>query len=129
VNDVLPTIIGILLIACAAGFALLPLARGDRAAAVTPESLSTDRSAIYRQVLELEFDYQLGKLSTEDYQQIAADLLGQAGDLMREERGGPMAELDDEIEREIAAARAAFSAARKSGRAGRSKRTVSNSAR
>jgi len=129
VSDALPTVIGILLIACAAGFALLPLARGDRAAAVTPESLSTDRSAIYRQVLELEFDYQLGKLSTEDYEQIAADLLGQAGDLMREERGGPMAELDDEIEREIAAARAAFSAARKSGRGARSKPTVSNSAR
>jgi len=73
---------------------------------------ATDRSTIYRQVLELEFDYQVGKLSVEDYHQLATDLLAQAGELIREERGGLLGELDDEIEREIAAARAAFTAAR-----------------
>jgi hypothetical protein len=129
VTDALPTIVGIVLVALAAAFALLPLARGTGTPAPTSESNATDRAAIYRQVLELEFDYQVGKVSAEDYNQIASELLAQAGDLMREERGSPIAEIDDEIEREIAAARAAFTAARRSGRSGRSKRTVSNSAR
>jgi hypothetical protein len=123
-SDALPTILGIVLVALAAGFALLPLARGSSAAGTTTTTAdalqSTDRSLVYRQVLELEFDYQLGKLSTEDFQQLSAELLGQAGQLLREEHGD-LAELDDEIEREIAAARAAFSAARQSGR---SKRTA-----
>jgi hypothetical protein len=121
VSDALPTILGIVLVALAAGFALLPLARGSTAPGTTSEApQATDRSLVYRQVLELEFDYQLGKLSTEDFNQLTAELLGQAGQLMREEHGD-LAELDDEIEREIAAARAAFSAARQSGR---SKRTA-----
>jgi len=123
VTDTLPTIVGILLIACAAGFALLPLARGTPAAPPTSESSATERAAIYRQVLELEFDYQVGKLSSEDYQQSSAELLAEAGELMREERGSPQADLDAEIEREIAAARAAFTAARRSGR---SRRTASS---
>jgi hypothetical protein len=124
VTDALPTILGIALVALAAGFALLPLARGSKAPEMTSEaSLTTDRSLVYRQVLELEFDYQLGKLSTEDYHQLSAELLGQAGQLMREEHGD-LAELDEEIEREIAAARAAFSAARQSGRSKRTAGTV-----
>jgi len=123
VTDALPTIVGIVLVACAAAFALLPLARGTPAVAPMVEPLATDRSAIYRQVLELEFDYQVGKLSVEDFHQLSTELLGQAGELMREERGSLLGELDDEIEREIAAARAAFAAARRSGR---SKKTASS---
>jgi len=120
VSDFLPTLAGIALVACAAAFALLPLARGSRAAPVHAAAPASDRSLIYRQVLEVEFDYQVGKLSTEDFHQLSAQLLGQAGELMRAERGD-IGELDDEIEREIAAARAAFAAAR---RAGSSKRAA-----
>jgi hypothetical protein len=121
VTDALPTILGIVLVALAAGFALLPLARGSGTPGLTSdEPVGADRSLVYRQILELEFDYQLGKLSTEDFQQLSAELMGQAGQLMREEHGD-LAELDDEIEREIAAARAAFSAAQRSSR---SKRTA-----
>jgi cytochrome c-type biogenesis protein CcmI len=117
--ELLPTILGIVLVAIAAGFALLPLARGTRPAAESSNALEdTDRAPIYRQVLELEFDYQLGKLSSEDYHQLSAELLARASELMRAEQG-ELSELDDEIEREIAAARAAFSAARESGRARR----------
>jgi hypothetical protein len=124
VSDVVPTIVGIVLVACAAGFALLPLARGTRAAANTSEPSETDRSGIYLQVLELEFDYQVGKLSAQDFHQLSIELLGQAGELIRAERGSLLGELDDEIEREIAAARAAFSAARRP-RSAKSKRTAS----
>jgi hypothetical protein len=114
VTEPLLTLLGIALVACAAGFALLPLARGTRAAAAAPQSATADRAAIYRQVLELEFDYQVGKLSAEDFHVLSAQLMGQAGELMRVERGN-VAELDDEIEREISAARAAFAAARRGG--------------
>ena len=69
-------------------------------------------------MLELEFDYQVGKLSTEDFHELSAQLLGHAGELMRAERG-EIGELDDEIEREISAARAAFAEARRTGRSRR----------
>lgn len=121
--DLLPTILGLLLVASAAAFVLLPLARGNRALSIGSDSLTTDRARaqIYGQVLELEFDYQMGKLSADDYHALSTQLLTEAGELMREERG-ELGELDEEIEREIAAARAAFSAAR---RGSRSKRPAS----
>ena len=99
-----------------ATIALLPFVRGagsssDSAADPLLASLQTDRGQLYRQVLELEFDYQVGKLSEADYRELSASLLAQAGELLREERGS-LSELDEEIEREIAAARAAFAAVR-----------------
>jgi hypothetical protein len=66
---------------------------------------------LYQQVLELDFDRQLGKLSDEDYDKLSAELLAEAGQALREERGA-IGEIDEEIEHEIAAARAAFAAAR-----------------
>lgn len=114
--DILPTILGIALVAAAAAFALLPFAR-----AAMPDGLSfsepetTDRFLLYRQVVELEFDVQLGKLAAEDYEHLSRELLAEAGQALKEERGS-IGELDEEIEREIAAARAAFAAARNSGR-------------
>jgi hypothetical protein len=110
-GDILPTLVGIALVAAAAAFALLPFARGGRIDSATNEPAAVGRFRIYRQVLELEFDYEVGKLSTEDYTALSAELLAQAGEAMREERGS-MGELDEEIEREIAAARTAFTAAR-----------------
>jgi hypothetical protein len=112
-GDSLPTILGIALVAAAAAFALLPLAHGTRGENLaSSESVAgADRFALYRQVLELEFDYQLGKMSAEDYAKLSAELMAQAGEALRTERGS-LLELDEEIEREIAAARAAFAAAR-----------------
>ena len=126
-NDALPAILGILLVAAAAAFALLPFARGPR---LEPSIVSdssdpaVDRFGIYRQVLEMEFDHELGKLSTEDFEQLSAQLLAQAGAALRDERGH-LGAIDDEIEREIAAARAAFAAARASGRTSKRAETVS----
>jgi hypothetical protein len=110
-SDVLPTILGIILVAAAAAFALVPFARGARADSLTSESGLPDRFVLYRQVLELEFDHQLGKLSAEDLEQQSSELMAEAGQALRDERGS-IGELDEEIEREIAAARAAFAAAR-----------------
>jgi hypothetical protein len=117
--DVLPTVLGIALVAGAAAFALLPFARRSAVEAeASSEPASTDRSLLYRRVLELEFDVQLGKLTAEDYEHQSRDLLAEAGQALRQERGS-LGELDEEIEREIAAARAAFTAARRSGRRAR----------
>src|SRR5579872_5674235 len=115
-GDVLPSVLGIVLVAAAAAFVLLPFARGaqdDAAAASVAENPATDRFGLYRQVLELEFDKQLGKLSEADYEQLSSQLLAQAGEALRQERGA-LGAIDDEIEREIAAARAALAAARAS---------------
>jgi hypothetical protein len=109
-GDVLPTILGIILVAAAAAFALLPFTRAARPETLTSD-VPPDRFVLYRQVLELEFDLQLGKLTVEDFKQQSSELMAEAGQALRDERGS-IGELDAEIEREIAAARAAFAAAR-----------------
>jgi hypothetical protein len=124
-TDALPALVGVAFVAAAAAYALLPFIRGTRVAEATPPvSLSAERALVYRQVLELEFDHQVGKLSDDDFRELSSSLLAQASDLLREERG-TMGELDDEIEREIAAARAAFAAARRPRAAKRTAETVS----
>lgn len=113
-TDILPAVIGIVLVAAAAVFALFPFVRGPQVESVVPSiaDATPDRYAIYRQVLELEFDRDLGKLSQDDFETLSAELLSQAGEALRDERG-TVGAVDDEIEREIAAARAAFAAARR----------------
>jgi hypothetical protein len=113
-GDILPAILGIALVAAAAAFVLLPFARGAHleSSALAASNLMSDRYAIYRQVLEMEFDRDMGKLSQADFEQLSAQLLAQAGAALRDERGA-FGAVDDEIEREIKAARAAFAAARR----------------
>lgn len=112
--DIIPTVIGVLLVGVAAAFALIPFARGapDDSAASPALPAQDERLKIYQQVLELELDQELGKLSEEDYHTLSSGLLAQASMLLQQERGATAA-LDDELEQEIAAARAAFAAARK----------------
>ncbi len=111
-GDALPIILGVLLVAVAAVFALLPFARGSAPEPTIDESAGVDRFGLYQQVVEAEFDVQVGKLAPEDYQQLSSQLLAEAGRALRDEKGS-VAEVDAEIEREIAAARAAFAAARR----------------
>lgn len=112
--DLLPSILGIALVATAAAFVLLPFARGTHVeAALASDNPTADRVRLYQQVLELEFDRDMGKLSSADFEQLSAELLTQAGASLRDERG-TLGAVDEEIEREIAAARAAFAAARRS---------------
>jgi hypothetical protein len=116
-GDLLPSVIGIVLVAAAAAFVLLPFTRGAQVETIVSSELSSsDRFALYRQVLEMEFDRDMGKLSQADFEQLSAELLAQAGAALRDERG-TLGAVDQEIEREIAAARAAFAAARQAGRA------------
>jgi hypothetical protein len=112
-NEILPTVLGIGLVAAAAAFALLPFVRGVPAETTPSEAPEAERFFLYRQVLELEFDHQVGKLSGEDYARQSEGLLAKAGEALRAERGS-LGDIDAEIEREIAAARAAFAAARHS---------------
>jgi len=116
-SDLLPSILGIILVAAAAAFVLLPFARGAHVetAVLVSDAPAADRFGLYRQVLELEFDRDMGKLSQADYEQLSAELLAQAGAALRDEKG-TLGAVDDDIEREIAAARAAFAAARQSQR-------------
>ena len=111
--EILPSIIGIALVAAAAAFVLVPVARGAQTevAPATVDTEGPDRFAIYQQVLELEFDQQLGKLSSEDFRALSAELLAEAGQSLRAEKG-TLGAIDDDIEREIAAARTAFAASR-----------------
>ena len=114
--DLLPSILGIALVATAAAFVLLPFARGTHVeAALASDNPTAGRVRLYQQVLELEFDRDMGKLSSADFEQLSAELLRQAGTSLRDERG-TLGAVDEEIEREIAAARAAFAAARRSSR-------------
>jgi len=122
--DLLPSILGIALVAAATAFVLLPFARGAHVESVmASENPTAERFRLYQQVLELEFDRDLGKLSQADYEQLSTQLLAQAGAELRDEKGA-LGAVDDEIEREIAAARAAFAAARQSSRAGQPEGSV-----
>jgi hypothetical protein len=104
-TDVVAVLIGASLVALACVFALLPLVRGAPPLAVEPKS-PVKRFQLYQQVLEAEFDYQLGKLSAEDFERQKAELLGRASSLLREERAAPtLADIEAEIEREISIAR------------------------
>ena len=53
---------------------------------VTPAvHLGEQRKVIYENVEDLEFEYQAGKLSQEDYQRTRRDYMTEAGDLMAQE--------------------------------------------
>jgi hypothetical protein len=122
--DLLPSILGIALVAAAAAFVLLPFARGAHVeSVVASENPAAERFRLYQQVLELELDRDLGKLSAADYDQLSTQLLSQAGAALRDEKG-TLSAVDAEIEREIAAARAAFAAARNSAREAQTQSTV-----
>jgi hypothetical protein len=112
-NEVLPIALGVLLVAATASFALWPLLarRGAAPSGALVKAPGEERFLLYRQVLDLEFDHQTGKLSKEDYELLSAQLLGRAARLLEEARGETK-DLEDEMEREISAARRALAASR-----------------
>jgi hypothetical protein len=69
------------------------------------DALARRRAAIYREMLELEFDFKTGKLSESDHRELSQSLLARAAVLLEQEQRS-----DDDLERslgrEIAAARA-----------------------
>ena len=101
---------GLLLALLAVVFVLYPLVRPGvaktRAADPTRE-LKERRVALYRQILDIELDQRMGKLDPVDGQQLSAALLAEAAALLAEQTTTTEA-IDQQIEREIQAARQAL---------------------
>lgn len=85
-------IFAVILLAVVIIYVLAPLygkvsaREGVLAPDVTPAvHLEEQRKVIYENVEDLEFEYQAGKLSKEDYQRTRQDYMAEAGDLMAQE--------------------------------------------
>ena len=106
--------LGLLLGLLALAFVLYPILRPERAAAgersAWPE-LEERRGSIYRQIIELEFDAKLGKVSGDDARELTASLLREAAELLAAQSTSER-DVEAQIEREIAALRRAMAAAR-----------------
>ena len=106
--DAVPIAVGLLAVAACAAFALLPLVRQSAAPRVSAEMAQpAERFDLYRQVVDLEFDRQTGKLSAEDLEVLRAELLARATTLAREQQRDDR-DIAEQVEAEIAAARAAL---------------------
>jgi hypothetical protein len=89
-------------------FVLYPVFRGrDEALMATPDGQEFgSRQALYGQIYELDFDYQVGKLTEEDYRTLRQQLVLEAARRLREERL-QNAEIDRLLEEELARRRGA----------------------
>jgi cytochrome c-type biogenesis protein CcmI len=106
-------LLGVLVVVAVLGFVLLPLLRGPRqeATPAAPVSPAAQRAAIYRELVELELDQRVGKLTEPDFRELADALLARAAALIAEEDAGTAA-AEAEVEREIAAMRRSLRSAR-----------------
>ncbi len=106
--------VGILIAAGLSTFVAIPLLalEGGPGATlpvdVTPlADLKRRRLVVYDNLKDLEFEYQSGKIATEDYQSLKQNYLGEAAALMATSQGADqLKETDALLEREIAARRA-----------------------
>jgi cytochrome c-type biogenesis protein CcmI len=111
-------VVGLLVLAGAVLFVLAPLLRA-RPVEATTEDVAAERRAtrhsLYRQILEIEFDQQVGKVSDDDASELTAELLRQATGLLVEEPGQAReaAEARAQLEAEIAAVRRALATERR----------------
>jgi hypothetical protein len=95
-------------------FVVLPLVRGGTpspadASAPVVLSAAQERAAIYQELVELELDQRIGKVTADDYREQADALLARAAALISAEDADASA-ADEQIEREIAAVRAGLHA-------------------
>lgn len=67
------------------------------------DALIEFKEGIYRSILDLEFDHQMGKVSEDDYAAMRREAEASALNILKELDSG--AQVGDELEREIAAAR------------------------
>ena len=105
-------LLGTLAVLAALAFVAYPLfRRSDYAppSAEAPETFAERRAAIYRELLELEFDHRVGKLTDADFRELADACLARATGLVAAEERSTEA-VDARIEREVAAMRAALRA-------------------
>lgn len=70
-------------------------------------SLIESKQAVYRSILDLEFDHQVGKVAPADYRDLRREHEQEAVDLLRrlDESGSGETDVADLLEREISAAR------------------------
>jgi cytochrome c-type biogenesis protein CcmI len=99
--------LGGLVVLAVLAFVLLPLVRRTTRPTITaaPESSAVERAEIYRELVELELDQRIGKISEADYRAVCESLLERAASLISED-DLPASDVDRQIEREIASARA-----------------------
>ena len=111
-------VIGLILALLAVSFVLYPILRPRPAPAGQPAASlerAERRHAIYRQILDIEFDQRVGKIADADARDLSAALLREAADLLPTEPStepGTEPDADAEIEREIAAVRRALASSR-----------------
>jgi hypothetical protein len=105
-------ILGGLVVVVVLGFVALPLLR-SRPATDDEVSISLDeeRAEIYRELLELELDRKVGKVTEADFRELSDALLARAAALIAADEG-EWASNDDAIELEIAAMRESLRSAR-----------------
>lgn len=73
------------------------------------KNLNNQKDSLYAAIKDIEFDYGLGKLSQEDYQELNAKYKNEAASVLKEidsiEKEGGVNTLDQELEQEILAYR------------------------
>jgi hypothetical protein len=107
-------VIGLLIAAGLAAFVAIPLLSVEGTASsslpvdVTPlADLKRRRLVVYENLKDLEFEFQAGKIATQDYQSLKQNYLGEAAALMAaSQEAEQLKETDAVLEREIAARRA-----------------------
>jgi len=107
-------VIGLLIAAGLAAFVAMPLLSPESAASsslpvdVTPlADLKRRRLVVYENLKDLEFEYQAGKIASQDYQSLRQNYLGEAATLMAaSQEAEQLKETDALLEREVAARRA-----------------------
>jgi len=82
--QIIAILIGLVLLAAIAYYVSRPLLRQRGGVDVTTiASLELQRDALYAQIRELDMDHATGKTNDEDYQQIRAELVAQAADVLK----------------------------------------------
>jgi hypothetical protein len=100
---------GCLLAVAAAGFILYPIVRPPRDAIASlpgpSEELIARRDRVYAELRDLEFDYRVGKMTTEDYQDTRNRLELEAARVLQA-IDTQVTAIDEEIERQVQQLRA-----------------------
>ena len=107
-------VLGLVLGLVALAFVLYPVLRPtgvrEEARAEAAE-MAERRYALYRQIVDIEFDERVGKIEASDARSLTAALLEEAAGLLQTQSATER-DLERELEREVAAVRRALGAAR-----------------
>jgi len=104
------------LVIASGGYVLYPLFREPKGSPETgiPDEMELDRlldrkAVIYRNIKDLEFEHAMGRLSDADYRRLEADYKNDAALILQKlDQLGASEDLDNAIEKDIAARKAAL---------------------